>query len=87
MPVSHGETAGDDLYDTPLCVLAMAPSSVVTIGTDASDVAPGEGINLVCPSNGNNEEVSIDNDATLGSAGEKAHALSLLNHHPFRNIL
>ena len=86
-PVSHGETDGDDLYDTPLFVLAQATPSVAMTGTDAFDVSPGEGINLGHHLNGNDEEDSVDNDATVGRADEKAHAVSLLKHHPFRNIV
>jgi hypothetical protein len=86
--VSHGETGGDDLHDTPLFVLATAPSSVVTTGTDAFDVAPGNGINLDDHFNGDDDGGShVDDDTTSATIKEKEYAIALLKHHPFRNIV
>jgi hypothetical protein len=84
----HGETDGDDLYDTPLFVLATAPSSVATTGTDAFDVAPGEGVNLDDHFNGDDDGGSHDDDdTTLATIEEKEYAIALLKHHPFQNII
>jgi hypothetical protein len=87
-PVSHEETDGDDVYDTPLFVLATAPSSVATTAIDAFDVAPGDSITLDNHFNGDDDGGShVNDDTTLATIEEKEYAIALLKHHPFRNIV
>ena len=87
-PVSHEETNGDDLYDTPLFALATAPSSVATTASDAFDVAATDGINLDNHFNGDDDGGShVNDDTTLATIEEKEYAIALLKHHPFRNIV
>ena len=87
-PVSHEETNGDDLYDTPLFALATAPSSVATTASDAFDVAATDGINLDNHFNGDDDGGShVNDDTTLATVEEKEYAIALLKHHPFRNIV
>jgi len=87
-PVSHEETNGDDVYDTPLFALATAPSSVATTASDAFDVAATDGINLDNHFNGDDDGGShVNDDTTLATIEEKEYAIALLKHHPFRNIV
>ncbi len=87
-PVSHEETNGDDVYDTPLFALATAPSSVATTAIDAFDVAATDGINLDNHFNGDDDGGShVNDDTTLATIKEKEYAIALLKHHPFRNIV